>query len=139
MHRVRTDEEFAQFLADMTDEEFAAVAFAAGMDSVPSRTPAGYLAVFEAMAAGVCSPDRARLARTVSRTRRLSARPAVVALRALFLRAVARPAVPAGARWRAVRRLLPQAGHGAVAPARGDPCAAVPLPLTASQVRRPPN
>lgn len=46
---------------------------------------------------------------------------AALALLAVVLRVTERPAVPSRMSGRAVRRLLPQAGHGALAPVRGSP------------------
>lgn len=131
MARVKADHDFAQHIADMTDEEFASLARLSGMDVIPERTPAGYLALYEWISqpwreSGRWRPDRARLVATVVRgVRSLSGRPAVVALLALLLRVTERPAVPSRMRGRTVRRLLPQAGHGAVMPSRGSPIRAL--------------
>lgn len=46
---------------------------------------------------------------------------AALALLAVVLRVTERPAVPSRMSGRTVRRLLPQAGHGALAPVRGSP------------------
>lgn len=124
-------DDFAQHIADMTDEEFASLARLSGMDVIPERTPAGHLALFEWISqpwreSGRWRPNRARLVATVVRgVRSLSGRPAVVALLALLLRVTERPAVPSRVCRRTVRRLLPQAGHGALAPVRGSPIRAL--------------
>ncbi|WP_371634514.1 hypothetical protein OG693_39905 [Streptomyces sp. NBC_01259] len=118
MYRTMGDREFARFLADMPDDDFATIARHTGMDSTPERTPAGYLAVLEAMAAGSVRVDRGRMAH-VMRSLPMG-RPGVLALLVLVLRMTKAPALS----WAAgpvVRRLVPQAGHGASAPVRGSP------------------
>lgn len=112
---------------DMSDDEFALMARMSGMDVIPERTLAGHLALVEWISqpwreSGRWRPDRARLVADLMRmVRSLSGRAAVVALLALLLRVTERPAPPSQVRGRTVRRLLSQAGHGAVAPSRGSP------------------
>lgn len=127
----RSDAEFARFLDDMSDEDFATIARCTGLDSTPDRSPAGYLAMVEAMAAGVVRVDRRRMAR-VMRSLPMG-RPGVFVLLALVLRMTEVPA----SMWAAgpmLRRLVPQAGHGASAPVRGSPR----LALTACPPGAPP-
>ncbi|MFB7484838.1 hypothetical protein ACFUEM_38690 [Streptomyces anulatus] len=114
----RSDAEFARFLAGMPDEDFATLARCTGMDSTPDRTPAGYLAVLEFMAAGAVRVDRGRMARVMRSLP--TGRPGVFALLALVLRMTKAPA-PGWAAGPTLRRLVPQAGHGASAPVRGSP------------------
>lgn len=121
MIRTGSSREFADFLDQLDDEDFAGLALGSGMDVVPPRTPAGYFALLEFTASGIFRPNRAGFAQVVRRLRRLPARAVALALAALLRsRRTSRPApvrIPAPA----PVRMTSQRQRSTVAPSRGSP------------------
>lgn len=110
---------------DMTTEDARTIWYLGGFGTREDFPGVG-AALFR-MVRGVTRRARRRLAEDFASLAVRRGVRAALALLAVVLRSVERPVLPSGDR--PVRRLLPQAGHGAVAPVRGSPPHLITCPV----------